>query len=405
MTATELATAPAGSPTRWWDRLRTLRLGLLGQALTFVAMVAPIALRETDKITSLVFTTAIATFLVNPAVLAYPYVYPVLRSERMAATATRLSLGCLLLVALALLPLGLLEPRWGLPRGTVAAAAGLLVAQGGYLVALTRLVRDGDERLIGRARFHYGLGVLAATGIALLPGTGALALTTANTVAFGGTAIALTWGRRGRSGARAYRSRRVWVGYLRRSGHPTLSSAASGWAFLLPGLSLPGLGTAAAPWAVLNRICGGFATVLLTIVGPPMEATLARAVRTRDRVAFARTRRSALLLGAAVAAVALVTGLLLAGYAAPDTLADWWLPVGAAALLFWGPLLALSVVNRLPNFLGRDTARLGWDIARALGMSAAFLTTDGALRLVVMGLVVTLFGGLLLPMSRWDGAR
>jgi cytochrome c biogenesis protein CcdA len=180
--------------------------------------------------------------------------------------------------------------------------------------------------------------------------------------------------------------------------------AVGGWTGFLPGLALPGLGSAAAPWAVVTRICGGFATVLSTIVAPPLEARLSRAIRGRDREAFASARRTALLSGAGLAGVAVVTGLALGVYTTGFRAAEeWFLPLLLATALFWGSTLVSLSVSPLPNFLGRDGVRLAWDAGRAVLMTAAWLTTDGVTRLIVMGVVLAVSTVCLVPLTRYRG--
>jgi hypothetical protein len=200
-------------------------------------------------------------------------------------------------------------------------------------------------------------------------------------------------------------SGRLVRAYARRSLRPTAASLANAWALFVPGLALPGLGVAAAPWAVVTRIGGGFATLMMTLVSPSLEARMSRAIRDRDPAEFALARRSGLRIGALSAAAAIVSGLLLAVYV--SGLADagrWLVPVSVATVLFWGSLLTGTVVNRVPNFLGRDTARLVWDLARAVLMTGALLV-PGVTGIVLMGAVLAATGFFLLPMTRYPDRR
>jgi hypothetical protein len=195
--------------------------------------------------------------------------------------------------------------------------------------------------------------------------------------------------------------RRLRRAVLRRSIRPTFSTLADGWAFFLPGIALPGLGIAQQPWAIVTRICGGFSTVLLTIVAPPMEARMAKAVRDRDRDEYLHGRRAAVAIGVAASLAALGTGLGLALYQNWDTAGRWLGPVALAAALYFVVLLASQPIYRTPNFVGRHGARLVWDVARAALVTVAFLTTDGLGRMMAIGAVVSVFGLLLLPLSRY----
>jgi len=385
-------------------RLPTLRFGLIGQVLTFAAMVVPIALREGEQIAVLVFTSAIASGAVSTALLGYQFVYPVIRGPRSAATATGLAFGALVTVSLLLLPLTFFEGRLGLPGGTFAATSGLLFTLGLYAMTATQLVRRGDEHGLGVVRMLYGVGVLGLTTAASLWPVGPLGLTIANAVAYVVPAVRYLKLRQPehlRLPMPRHARMRLVRASLRRSVQPTFSTLANGWAFFLPGIAIPGLGIAAQPWAIVARIAGGFSTVLTTIVSPPLEARMAKAVRDRERAQYGRARRAAVVAGVTASVLAMLTGLSLALYQNWSTAAEWLVPVTLATVLYWTVLLASAPLNRTPNFVGRDTARLVWDVARAALVTAAFFATSGIARLMVIGVVLTVFGILLIPLTRY----
>ena len=385
--------------------LTLLRFGVLGQGLAFAAMVLPILLRQTEQVFVLVFASAVAVMLCYPALLAFPFVFPVVRGPRMARVATVWSLVALAVVSAAIVPLTPLEPALDLPRGTFVASAALTATLGVYLLLVSRFIRAEDNHGIGLSRLLYGVVVLSATAVACATSWGPLTLTYANSLAYALTAAGMAlrrehWGPALPRAGAAIR-RRLRRAYLRRTVRPALASLAGGWTSFLPGLLLPGLGSAAEPWAVISRICGGFSTVLIQLVSPPLEGRLSRSVRDRDPVAFAAARRVALLagMGAGVGAVAL--GIALAAWATGPGTDEWLLPLTVAAVLFWVPLLAGSPINRLPNFLGRDSARLYWDVARGALLTAIFFTAEGTAELILMGIVLSAAFVALLPLSAW----
>ena len=402
----DAAGAPRTLATRLGSlvHLRFVGLGLTGQVLTLAAMLVPILLRRADQVFVLVFTSAIASLLVNAALLAYPFLFPVIRGPRTARVATIWSLVSLVVVSSSVIALTPIEQWLGVPGGTFLAGAALTATLGVYAIVGTRLVRAGDTTGIALTRFYYGVLVLIVTLAASATGAGPLALTYATAVAYTVTAGVLAlrrthWGPalpRLNAGSR----RRLRRAYLARTMRPAASTLASGWASLLPGLVLPGLGAAAEAWAVVTRICGGFATLMITLVAPPFEARLSRAIRARDVAAFATARRTALLVGLGLAVAAVPSGLGLAIYVS-DGVGAWFVPLAIASTLFWGSLLAGTLVNRLPNFLGRDSARLFWDAGRAGLLTVVFLTTAGVTRLLVMGAVLAVSALLLLPLTRW----
>jgi hypothetical protein len=402
------APAPEAPARSRWAALRhvsVLRFGLVGQGLTFAAMLLPIVLREGHQIAVLVFTSAIASAAVSTSLMGYQFVFPVIHGPRTASVATRLSLTTLTATSLLLLPLTLVEGRIGVPGGSFASAAGLLFTMGLYVVTVTRLVRTADTAGIGLVRLLYGGALLTLTGAASIWQVTPLGLTLANTTAYLVPAVYVALRRRAPELSSPHVSaaarRRIRRAVLRRSIRPTFSTLADGWAFFLPGIALPGLGIAQQPWAIVTRICGGFSTILLTIIAPPMEARVAKAVRDRDQQAYLRGRRVALSIGAALSVTALGTGLALALYQSWDTAGHWFVPVAVAAGLYFVVLLAVQPINRTPNFVGRHGARLVWDISRASLVTVAFLTTDGIMRLMAIGVVLSVFGLLLLPLSRY----
>jgi hypothetical protein len=397
-------TATPRGPLAVFRRFTFLRLGLAGQVFTFAAMVIPILLRQADQVYVLVFASAVSTMMCNFSLLAFPFLFPIVRGPRMARVATFWSLVAVGVVSLLITALTPLEPALDLPRLSFLSAAVLTATFGVYLLVVTRLIRAQDETGIGLARLWYGVAVLAGTVGASLVDWGPLTLTLATSLAYLVTGVALSlrrehWGPAlsRPSAASRRRLRRV---YLARTVRPAVASLAGGWTAFLPGLLLPGLGAAAQPWAVISRICGGFSTVLIQLIAPPLEGRLSRSIRERDHVGFSSARRTALLIGLVAAAIGVVSGLGLAVYST-DGASEWLAPLSLAAVLFWGPLLLGLPINRLPNFLGRDTARLYWDFGRAALLTVVFLLTDGALRLIVMGAVLTASLVVLVPMTRW----
>jgi hypothetical protein len=368
-------------------------------------VVVPILLRETEQVFVLVFASAVALLLVNAGLLAYPFVFPVLRGPRLARVATVLSCATMLVVAAGVTALGPLEPDLDLPRGTFVSSAALTVTWGFYTVLMTRLVRVGDTVGTGLARIYYGVAVITTTLLACLIEWGPLALTLGNAVAYAAPLVVLVWRRSHWGPTLPPLGRAHWWrlgrAYLKRVARPAVASLAGGWTSLLPGLVLPGLGAVAEPWAIVSRICGGFTSLLYTLATPPLEARLSRAVRERDAAEYGRARRVALLVGGGTAAVAVLSGLALALYATELPPGEWFVPIALATTLYWGSIVAAALINRLPNFLGRDSERLYWDIGRAALVSVAILLTDDAAELVAMGVVLAGFGALLLPLSRW----
>lgn len=384
-----------------------MHLGIAGQCLTLAAMVVPILLRETEQVLVLVFASAVAGLLVNPGMLAFQFVFPVVRGPRMLRVATGTSLLSLGVVSAAVLTLTPLEPLLDVPRGTFSAVAAITAAWGCYSIVGTRLVRAGDVTGIGLSRLYYGVAALTASLVASLVELGPLALSYGTGISYLAAALALAPRRSHRNPALpstgAAGRRRLRRAYLARAGRPALASLANGWTTLVPGLVLPGLGAAGEPWAIVCRICGGFATVLMALVAPPLAIRQSRAVRLRQAAEYATARRTGLQVGAAAAVVGVASGLALALYSTDATVGAAWFPtIAVAAVLYWGSLLAGTLVDRLPNFLGRDTARLFWDAGRAAVLTLVFFLVDGTLGLITMGVAMALSSLLLLPMTRWQ---
>ena len=385
--------------------LMAVRLGLAGQILTFGAMIVPIVLQENEQLIVLVLVSALVGLLVNATTLAYGFVLPVIRSRHLAALATVLSAVTLTACSLALLPLTLLEDRWGLASGTFLGAAGLLWAQGVYTMLVAALVRTNDPQGLGLARVVYGAVLLVSVVLACTIQSGPLGLVVATAASYALTTLVLELRRptlpRLRDLAARTGRRRLARAYVRHVVAPTASGVVSGWVLLLSALTLPGLGVYAAPWAVVNRICGGFGTLLQTVLSPPVEARLSQAFRDDDAPELVRARRTGLRQGTGMAAIAVVVSLLLALYSTGGRDADrWLLPIAVATLLFWGPQLAVTPLNRVLNFARHHGTRLVWETARAGSLTAAFLVTEGVTRLVVMGVVIAVASGAMVPLTR-----
>jgi hypothetical protein len=64
--------------------------------------------------------------------------------------------------------------------------------------------------------------------------------------------------------------------------------------------------------------------------------------------------------------------------------------MAAITVLFWGPTLLVTPLNRALNFLGHRRLKLYLDVARAAGLVLAFFLLPGPGKLVGMAVVAAL---------------
>jgi hypothetical protein len=388
-----------------WARLRlrltTIGPGLVGQAMALAAMLVPVLARRTDQVQLIVFSSSAAILLLGPATLGIQLTLPTLRGRSTLTVALACSVLTLTGVSLALVAALLVVPAEY--HELLLWSAVLLWTQGWYVITTTLLIRGGDAARIARMRLHYGLVLLGSTCVAvLLPGGYPLVVATVlsyvvTVAAHLRPALPHAW--RGFGSLR--RSSRLFPAYLRHAMAPTMSELSTGVVGPLAGVAVVGTGAFGAPWAVVNRIAGGCVTLLQQVLMPPIEVDLSRAARTRDGQGFARSSRRAALLGSAVAVAGCVGSIALAVYASPRalTLSEWGL-MAAITVLFWGPTLVATPLNRALNFLGHRRLKLYLDLLRAAGLVLAFVLISGPGKLVGMAVVAALSSGAILLATR-----
>ncbi|PWW21834.1 hypothetical protein JD79_00975 [Geodermatophilus normandii] len=398
-TARNLSDGSTGRRLR--RHLVTIGPGFLGQVLALGAMLAPVLARRTDQVQLIVFCSSAAVLLLGPATLGIQLTLPALRGKMTPAIGLACSMLSLTTVCSAMLAALLVVPSEHVEL--VLCSALLLYAQGLYVVTTTLLIRAGDAARIARMRLHYGLTLLSATCVAVvLPGSYPLVLATVLAyvvivVVHARTAVRPVW----HGIHRLRRSSRLFRPYMRHALAPTLSELATGTVGPLAGVAVVGTGAFGGPWAVVNRIAGGFITLLQQVLMPPVEVDLSRSVRERDRLGFSSSSRRALLLGAAVAMLGCIGALGLAVYAAPDALdVNGWLLMAGITVLFWGPTLLLTPLSRVLNFLGHNRLKLWLDLFRAGGLVLAFFLLPGPAKLVGMAVVAAVASGAIYVATR-----
>jgi hypothetical protein len=297
--------------THYLGALRThgksIGSGIIGQGLSFAAMVLPILFGRIDEVAFLVTVGAVAGVASYTFTWSYASVYPGIVEERQAAVATVTSAGLLVLASALMLILGVIPTvLWqGLQRNMVWAAA-LTLPLGLNLMITGLFIRNRDYPAIARLRLVSGGTNFPFILVACLLDTHYLPLLVIPTAL--SSMLTAAWG--------LYRNRselRIQIGYTTRLVHvwqhlrSNLSAAMAallgGAAFQLVGVATPLMGTAANGWAVAVRLAGGFGTVSQQVLAPMFETDFAHALRRAELTKAAAYQRRAYFLGLVYSAV------------------------------------------------------------------------------------------------------
>jgi hypothetical protein len=289
-----------------------MRRAILGQGLSFAAMLLPPLMGRVDAMPELVFASSAAAVIYQAMGFAFQELFPVSRNAREASICIiasywvpALMMGVMAAVSLAF---PAVYPRFSRNAGYVAL---MLLSTAIYNLALAHAVRSANLRALNGMRLLYGTLTFALTGAfcyfrksddaAVLATASALLLASAAGWAYWRDLFPML--------------RAAWSGitvsdvlsYNRLNLTAALGNLVASLAFQAGGLALPRLGRVAGDWAVIARVSAGFGTVGQQIIAPPLEMRFAQAMRENDvRAAIQVQARAALLgvlvgLGAAIA--------------------------------------------------------------------------------------------------------
>ena len=289
-----------------------MRLAIIGQGLSFAAMIVPIVLGRFDALALIVLSSSISVVVYGWLSFSFPALYPVARGPRAALVSLIASHWPVLIGSAALVVGGLSVPdrdQSVILLASFAMLAGLTL----YNIAMSEAVRTSDIVRINRIRLSYGAGNFMLTVAASLFWSDERALVAASAAAF----LIASMPELARDVLRV-RDRldaisvKEVVAYNGQNAAAAVGRGFSTLAFQAGNLALGGLGGAAAAWAVVLRIAGGFSTVGQQVAAPAFEMRFAAALRegrfpdAQKVQLYAVAAGGAIGLAACVAVVALV---------------------------------------------------------------------------------------------------
>jgi hypothetical protein len=322
--------------------LKTMRLSIIGQVFSFIAMCLPMLLHRLDTLPLTVLTSAVSLTLYLTLSFSFGSTYPIAKTPRAAATVVFAS-HWLLAIAI----VGLLVSAAFLPTSLSLHSlciAYLLSGQTVYSFAVADAIRRNDIHQINILRFIYGIANFGLTLIFCVFWAGQEAAVVASAIAFVLAPLVLLPSMRQRN-FNALFPLPATAQLIRHNMHylpAAIANLVSNLAFHAGSLALGHLGSFAAPWAITTRIAGGFATVGQQIVAPGYEMAFAQAIKDNNEAKLQQTQYKMLQLGIILgiaAIVAIVMLQFLSGTAAT---------IGAANLpefLFATCLFAVSMLS------------------------------------------------------------
>lgn len=375
--------------------MRDYSLGVLAQGLTFSAALLPIFLGLGEEIVTLVWVSGIATLLVHPASLGAYSVYASIRSDRDAAIALAASLWSLCGTAILLIGGGLIiragiDGIW--PSLLIYVGLTILV-QGLYFLLLAGFTRVGSFRALMVVRLVYGGSSLAAMAIASTLWRSPYSLVIAAIVAYTVCVLAAYIIFRGSLPFRTAvsQSPRAIAMYMRRSGTNVSIFFLTGFSSQSAALTVGLLGPLAVPWAIAIRVCNGFQTVGAQLIAPRYDIRIAAALRVRNGAEVYRAYCSGTVLGAVLGLGACGVSLAVmswnGSFADLSTTGRWLILV--SLILYWGPQVTASVVEKYLTYGGHNGTRFRWEAVRISALGAVVLFFDESSLLMGLSIVMS----------------
>jgi hypothetical protein len=369
----------------------------MGQAFSFVAMLFPLSFSSREAVVNLVASSAIALAVVNFATLALPMSYPSIADEVRAATALKAAAMFVLLVAAALCVVGILLALGHSPQPRLFAAAGLLTFMSADYAMVSWLVRSNNADGVTENRLKYGVTNLVVTaGVALL-WRWEWSLIVSSCAVY---VLSMAWVLHARSGAAMPVVRDAAKQPLSAVSRYTAANLGHAASYLIygasaqaPNLIVYELGPAAALWAAVASVCGGFSTTATVIIAPQVDAGVATAVRSGRWHRVPRVLATGIVEGAVLAAIALPASLALSSHLGyfhgiGSSLA---VEVVAAAVILWTTALTQQGLLRTMSLLGLRRTRMAWDATRFVFLAGVVILMRGADALLALAIVVAIW--------------
>lgn len=388
-----------------WGALKeqVFRIGpaLVGQGLSFVAMLLPVVLGRIDEVAFLVAVGAIAGVTSFTFTWSYASVYPGITDEREASIATVASIGLLVLACVSMLALSATPGLLGeTERRFIGWGSLLVLPQGLNLMINGLFVRNRNYPAIARLRLVSGISNFTLiAGACLLPIDYPPSLVIATALSFGLTSLWGLWKNREEVERQIFREavrlREIWL-HLRAYVSAAMAALLGGAAFHLAGIVVPRLGEAANSWAVAIRLAGGFSTVSQQVVGPIFETDFAFHLRNGARSLAAGNQMRAMRLGLlyAVGCAAVVCVIILYVGADEGLGSRDRLLVLAGAALFSFAILSTSLITRNLVIAGGQRWFFTWAAVKVSICAFVVFATKGVVLLVCLASIEAVFQGI-----------
>lgn len=377
-----VATKALGVLRRGW-------LGLLGQGLSFLAMLMPIAFAEFQQLSTLLVASAGAQVLSYTFTLGFPSVFPRIREAHRMRSAILASGGCASAVCLLLLAAGAglaLAGRPG-PAAISLAWGGMTACQALYLMTAGAAVRYGNYPVIATGRLVYGAAMAAGTLIACLWSPTRFGLVLAASLAYVVAATFVCFANRVDLAATLTQRERDTTGsgvraYLRDTREASVSAAFTGLASQLNLLIIPGIGVYHDAWTGLMRLAGGVTTVSMQLIAPALDIQVSQGVRDHRPRDVLRGVKGQLYAGLGLGVLTIVVALpLLSVVGALDALhGQQVVTVSVAGTLYVVAMISVSAMFNTLLLLGEDRSRLLWAVGKS-ALLAAVIVGGGDYRL------------------------
>ncbi|MDN5563783.1 MAG: hypothetical protein L0G49_08450 [Luteococcus sp.] len=386
-------------------------LGLAGQALTFIAMFAPLVWARFDQLSYLLVSSAGATVLAYTVTLAFSSLYPRVADRGEMTTALRTSLMVLLASSLALMAAASLILLWAPDVARTVMGWGVMTLfQGFYLMCMGIAVRESNYAAIPVARLIYGAILASLTIAACFFGGPVWSLVAATCLAYLLGSLYIAHVMRVQilqvfTGVDVEERPSAWR-YFRSASAAGLSQALNGTASQLSVLILPGLGVFHDVWTAILRLVGGFGTVSQQLVAPALDIELSTLVRSGRFERVGGLLRKELVIGAVVAlgATILAGGYFLVTPALDVLGRRQVITVSICMVLYAFGVLGTSVMFNSLILVGGDRYRVLWAGVKSLAI-LGIVVLGGSYKLVASVAVEVAFAIFYAALVFWCSSR
>jgi hypothetical protein len=286
------------------------RLSILGQGLSFVAMLLPIFFGKFDELRFLVIVSTLASIGSTIGAWSISSVYPSLHRQHDADLSLSSSVVSVIAICLAALIICWVLPITESASQIILWTVALTGVQAFFIVMNAVAVREQDYIVITHSRFLLGVISVITTLIACLLIQSEPSLVAATIISVSAATTMTAWRKKADWVASlsrgAKRPAKEWLRYYREYWTVNMGNLALTLAFQIASLATLKLGNLSNAWAVVVRIVGGFGTTAQQVIAPIYEIGFSRGLRDGDLEAARQVQRQAVIAG-------VLFGVLMAG--------------------------------------------------------------------------------------------